>query len=100
MTHSDDKLSASLTVDEIKSAAEMVAQELLTAGSPSSTAGDAGSLHRGLPEELRRRFIEVRAELFRRGIFDPVLVRFDTATVPQAPTQQVAEEMRRIAASL
>jgi hypothetical protein len=89
-----------MTLEQIRDRAAMVAQELLTAGSPAATPGDAGSHQRGLPEELRQHFIDVRAALFQRGIYDPVLVRFDTATAPQAPTQQVAEELRRVAESL
>jgi hypothetical protein len=53
-----------------------------------------------VPEELRRRFIAVRAELFQRGIFDPVLVRFDSATVPKASTQQIADQLAAVVASL
>lgn len=93
-----------MTIDELKASASDVARALREA---SSSAGDepitgtgGGSRHRGLPEELRRRFIAVRAELFQRGIFDPVLVRFDTATVPQASTKQIAEQLAAVAESL
>jgi hypothetical protein len=93
-----------MTIDELKGAASDVARALREASSsvpnePISGTG-GGSRHRGLPEDLRRRFIAVRAELFQRGIFDPILVRFDTATVPQAPTQQIAEQLAAVADSL
>ena len=48
----------------------------------------------------REGFIDVRAALFQRGIYDPVLVRFDTATVTQASTQQIAEQLAVVAESL
>ncbi len=76
-----------MTIEELKVMAADVARAMLEA--------DAG-----LPEELRKRFIAVRAELFQRGVFDPVLVRFDTATVSQASTRQIAEQLRAVAESL
>jgi hypothetical protein len=54
----------------------------------------------GVPAELRKRFIEVRANLFARGIYDPVLVRFDSATVPQAPIGEIADQLATVAAAL
>jgi hypothetical protein len=42
----------------------------------------------------------VRAALFQRGIYDPILVRFDTATVPKASVDEVAEELEKVAMSL
>jgi len=53
-----------------------------------------------LSPDLRRRFIAVRAELFQRGVFDPILARFDTVTVTRASTQEVAKELAAIAASV
>ena len=53
-----------------------------------------------LSPQVRARFIAMRAELFQRGIFDPVLVRFDTITVPRASLQEVADQLDAIAASL
>jgi hypothetical protein len=43
--------------------------------------------------DLRRRFIAVRTALFQRGIFDPVLVRFDTITVARASTKELADQL-------
>ena len=54
-------------------------------------AGDA------ISPELRLQFIELRAELFQRGIFDPVLVRFDSATAPRAGVAEIADELMKIA---
>jgi hypothetical protein len=89
--------------EELKQEALAVAEALQAASSDSdqpiaNTGG--GSRHRGLPEDLRLRFIGVRAALFTRGIYDPVLVRFDTATAPQATTREIAEELATVAASL
>jgi len=50
--------------------------------------------------DLRRRFIEVRAALFQRGIYDPVLVRFDTATAPPASMSEVAAQLEAVAVAL
>jgi hypothetical protein len=77
-----------MTIEELKAAAAAVAQELQTAGDAPITGG------------LRDRFITVRAELFQRGVYDPVLVRFDSATVAQASTREVAEELAKVAETL
>jgi hypothetical protein len=93
-----------MTLEELKAMAADVARAMLEAsagvtdGPVTGTGG--GSRHRGLPEELRKRFIAVRSELFQRGIYDPVLVRFDTATVTQASTRQIAEQLQRVVESL
>jgi hypothetical protein len=89
--------------DQLKQTARQVAEELEAAAAsapPPPPGSGGGSIHRGLPEDLRKRFIDVRAVLFQRGIFDPVLARFDTATVPQASTQEIAAELARVADSL
>ena len=52
-------------------------------------AGDA------VTPELRARFIELRSEMFQRGIFDPVLVRFDSATAPRASVREIAEQLAK-----
>ncbi|HEX8171759.1 MAG TPA: hypothetical protein VF824_14575 [Thermoanaerobaculia bacterium] len=53
-----------------------------------------------LSPALRERFILVRAALFQRGIYDPVLVRFDSFTAPKASASEVAEQLASVAASL
>ena len=75
-----------ITTDDIKRDAAALAQQLRSA--PAMTP------------ELRKRFIDLRAALFRRGIYDPVLVRFDSATAPQASLPEIGEELTQIAASL
>ena len=45
--------------------------------------------------ELRAKFIELRAEMFQRGIYDPVLVRFDSATAPKATVAEIAEQLAK-----
>jgi hypothetical protein len=93
---------AAMTADQIRSLATAVASELKMANeSPEKLTGSGGgSRHRGLPEALRNKFIAVRTELFRRGLYDPVLVRFDTATVAQAPIAEVAERLEQVAAAI
>jgi hypothetical protein len=71
-----------------------------TASSEPVPNTGGGSRHRGLPEELRRQFIDVRGALFALGIYDPVLARFDTATVAQAPTNEIGERLAAIAEAL
>ncbi len=83
-----DKAPMAMSLEEIKTEAADVARQLKGAG--------AGPL----PRELRSRFITVRAALFQRGIFDPVLVRFDSATVPQASPAEVAEQLAVVAGTL
>lgn len=89
-----------LPADELKTMALQVAAELAAVASAQTTpaATGGGSLHRGLSEDLRSRFVVVRAALFTRGIYDPVLVRFDTATAPQASTADVAKQLAAIVA--
>jgi len=53
-----------------------------------------------LTPELRQKFIAARAELFHRGIYDPVLVRFDSYTAPKASVAEVAEQLATVAESL
>lgn len=84
----DDKAPIALSLEEIKNLALSVATELKALGNGP------------IPLDLRKRFINVRAALFQRGIFDPVLVRFDSATVPPATTAELAEELASVAAGL
>jgi hypothetical protein len=76
-----------MSVPEIKKNAAALAEELREAKPP-------------LPSDLRRRFIDLRAALFQRGVYDPILVRFDTATVSQASTAEIASQLTQIASSL
>ena len=75
-----------MTHEDLKNVAATVAEELKTAETVSP--------------ELRERFINVRAELFQRGIYDPVLVRFDSATAPRASYSEVAEQLGTVAGGL
>ena len=49
---------------------------------------------------LRQRLIAVRTQLFQRGLFDPVLVRFDGITVARATIEEISEELTAVASSL
>ena len=83
--HDDDKLPIAIPLEELKRDAAAVAEEL-----------KSGSLS----PELRERFIHVRSALFQRGIYDPVLVRFDSYTVAKASAEEIAEQLATVAASL
>lgn len=90
------KTMFSLTDAELKSAAKAAADQIRSvagsnAAEPAPTGG--GSRQRGLPEDLRKKIVDVRAALYQRGIFDPVLVRFDTASAPQASTLTIADAL-------
>jgi hypothetical protein len=85
--HHDDKLPIAIPLDQLKQMAAAVAEELKTAATP-------------VPPELRERFIDIRAALFQRGIYDPVLVRFDSATAPRATSQEIAEQLSAVAGAL
>jgi hypothetical protein len=77
-----------MTIPEIKQLAGQVAAEMKRIGSGP------------LPKDLRRHFIEVRSALFQRGVFDPVLVRFDSITAPPASPAEIGEELAKIASTL
>lgn len=76
-----------MTHDELKTIAATVADAMKSAGDP-------------LPPDLRESFIDIRTALFQRGIYDPVLVRFDSATAPRATVAEIAEQLATVAASL
>lgn len=82
----DEKRPMTMSLAEIKSGGQRVAAEMKTAGTISP--------------ELRRQFIDIRAALFQRGIYDPLLVRFDSATAPRATDAEVAERLAEVAAAL
>ena len=85
MTHDDATLPITMPLNELRTLAVAVAEELQGAT---------------LTPELRERFITVRTALFQRGIFDPVLVRFDTASAPRATLQELGAQLATVAASL
>ncbi|HEX8617879.1 MAG TPA: hypothetical protein VF911_09875 [Thermoanaerobaculia bacterium] len=76
-----------IAMPQLKTMAAAVAEEL-----KSSTGAVEGA--------LRARFIEVRAALFQRGIYDPVLVRFDSATAPKASASEVGEQLAAVAEAI
>jgi hypothetical protein len=50
-----------------------------------------------LTPELRARFIALRTALNALGVYDPVLGRFDSATVPRATTAEISDQLARVA---
>ena len=98
MHNDDEKHPMPMSREELKERATRVAAGLKSAAtSNEKTLAGGGSRQRGLPEELRAGFIEVRAALFGRGIFDPVLVRFDSATASPASSAELAERLAEVA---
>jgi hypothetical protein len=80
-----------MTIEDLKTAAANVAREIRETGAATN---------RELPKELRALFLAIRAELFQRGIFDPILTRFDSATVPQASPKEIADELNLLVSNL
>jgi hypothetical protein len=76
------------SIEEIRTGAAAVAEAMRRAGKGP------------IPPDVRKRFIEIRSALFQRGIFDPVLARFDSATVPQAPLAEIADQLAAVASAL
>jgi hypothetical protein len=101
-TSHDQQRPVPPSLDELRTSAGAVAEalEALPNAAEGAKPTGGGSRHRSIPEDLRKRFIDVRAALFQRGIYDPVLVRFDTASAPQATTGEIAAQLATIAASL
>ena len=81
----DDKPPIAISLGELKEMAATTAEELKSGA---------------MSPELRERFINIRSALFQRGIYDPVLVRFDSYTAPKATTEEIAEQLATVAASL
>lgn len=81
--------------------AREVAEEMLRAtggtGEDEEPLAADNSRRRIIDADLRVRFIEVRTWMHRMGLIDPVLNRFDSYTVPQATTREVAERLAEIA---
>jgi hypothetical protein len=82
-----EKHSMAVAIPELKKMAAAVADEMKSAATPVEGV-------------LRARFIAVRSALFQRGIYDPVLVRFDSATAPKATVEEVAEQLELVANAL
>lgn len=85
------------TIEEIKSRAARLAERLRSAAGEKSGGGSA---RRGLTDDLRHDFLDLRSALFQRGVYDPVLVRFDSATAPSATNGEIADQLEAIAGSL
>ena len=81
--------------------AKEVADEMLRAtegtGDEDEPLAEDNSRRRVISPELRLRFIEVRTTMHRMGLVDPVLNRFDSYTVAQATSRQVAERLAEVA---
>lgn len=81
----DEKRPIAIPIERLREMAAAVAEELKN--------GEVTPV-------IRERFIAVRAALFQRGIFDPVLVRFDSATAPRATKDEIAAQLAAVAKSL
>ena len=75
-----------MTTDELKTEAVAIARAMREAPA--------------VPDALRKRFVALRAALFGRGVFNPILARFDTATVTRASSEEIAAQLDSLATSL
>jgi hypothetical protein len=75
-----------MTPESLKAMAAQLASEMRGSETPSA--------------DVRARFIRLRAALFQRGVYDPVLVRFDSATAPRATTAEIAGQLEKISDAL
>lgn len=86
------------------SRAKEIADEMLRAtegtGPEDEPLSEDNSRRRVISPELRLRFIEVRTSMHRMGLIDPVLNRFDSYTVAQATSREVAERLAEVADAL
>lgn len=100
--HHHEAFRGAMPLAQLRTKAQEVAAQLNGAASADATPGatGGGSAHRNLPEDVRQRFIDVRSALIEHGIFDPVLIRFDTATAPQASTAEIAQQLTAVAEAL
>jgi hypothetical protein len=93
-------------IGDLKAEAARVAAEMLTFAEKYkdvTTQPDAHQLrlkNAMMAPELRERFIRVRAELYRRGIYDPILARFDSHTAPPVDAHSVAQQLALVADQL
>ena len=78
----------------------MISEVEPTQDSARSVAAEMKAAGDQVSPELRARFIAVRTALYRRGVFDPVLARFDSATVARATSAEVAEHLEAAAPAL
>lgn len=88
------------TLIELKPELQRLAAMLRESPASASTAPQGGSRHRGLPEDLRTAMVAARKILFQRGMFNPLLSRFDSATVAPASNSELADELAKIAESI
>ena len=93
-----------MTIEELKSATAGLAVEIAGVAADVKdeqlTGTGGGSRHRSIPDPVRQQFIAVRSELYQRGVFDPILARFDGATVTQASLRELAGELAKVSESL
>ena len=75
-----------MTTEELKAEAAAIARALREAPA--------------MPAEVRKRFLALRATLFAQGVFNPMLSRFDTITVPRAGNEEIAAQLDALATSL
>ena len=85
MTQHEEKAPIEMSIAEIKASAAALARQMKSDE---------------MTHAVRARFINVRAALFQRGVYDPILVRFDSATVARASLAEIGDELEKVASNL
>ena len=87
-------------MDKTTMAAEAlaIAEELAASGNDQSTDGKIRT--RTWPPSLRKRLVDLRTRFIQRGLNDPVLSRFDSHTVAQSSSEEIAGQLIAIAKEL
>ena len=86
-------------ITDLKSEAARVAAEMSSFAEKYKDVTTSPDAHQQrmknamMAPDLRHRFISLRSELFKIGIYDPVLVRFDSYTAPPADAASVAQQL-------
>lgn len=80
-------------IDELKREAQRISAEIQELNPAADGGAHQGSAHRPLSDDLKRRLLSLRSDMFEAGIYVPLLVRFDSATVSQADSRAIAEQL-------
>lgn len=80
-------------IDELKREAQRISAEIHELNPAADGGAHQGSAHRPLSDELKRRVLALRSDMFEAGIYVPILVRFDSATVTQADSVAIAGQL-------
>lgn len=76
----------------------MTLEQLRTEASELARTMEASAS--GWTPEIRRNFVRLREEMLIRGIYDPVLIRYDSISAPRSDLPTLARQLAVVAGSL